>query len=215
MAILRRSAGREKAEQQQALVAVVGQSLPATLPVEQSCADLYVRLYPRLFRVAKRSLGSDGARDVIHDVFLSLWRRWDKLTPDERNDAVVTTAVKNKVVDVVRRDRRSIALTPQMEETGEVPAVAPLDAEVELADVKETILAQLSPRCREVYLLVNIDGFTYKQVAAALDIGYESVRTYLKRANILIREALTDGGYNIAAGTALKALPGTSEASDE
>jgi RNA polymerase sigma-70 factor (ECF subfamily) len=206
---------REKTRETPKLVAVVSHTLPATLPMEQSCADLYVRLYPSLFGMAKRKLGRDAARDVIHDVFLGLWDRWAKLMPEDRNEGVITTAVKNKVIDVVRRDRKSVELTDDLAESGAVPVIPPADAQLDLADLKEEILAQLSPRCREVYLMVHDDGFTYKETAAALDIGYETVKTYIRRSNILIREALTDGGYRIAAGAAAKALPPSTEASDD
>jgi RNA polymerase sigma factor (sigma-70 family) len=217
MRIFKRSAKRGTTKPAPALVAVVSHTLPALTPVEQTCADQYQRLYRRLIAIAARSLGKDAARDVVHDVYLRLWERWKDLTPEERDDGVVITAVRNKVIDVMRHDSHAVEITEEMEETGEVPSIAPIepDEEVDFAEVVDSIVAQLSPRCRDTYLMVREQGFTYVQAAAALNIGYESVKTHMKRATFLIREALTDGGYSVAAGEVLKALPSRSEASDD
>lgn len=203
-----------------ALVAVVDSTLPANLPAERNFADLYVRWYPQFFRTARRALEKDAARDAVHDVLVGLWERWKELTPESRHPAAITTAVRNRAIDIALRDAKSVELTEELEESGAVPLVPAVDSEdpPELAQVRDAILEQLTPRSREAYLLVNEDGFTYKQAAAAMGIGFESVKTHLKIANILIREALVGSGYQIAAGEATKALlpaADSSEASDD
>jgi RNA polymerase sigma-70 factor (ECF subfamily) len=219
MRLVKRSAKNE-AERKRSLVAVVDAALPATSPMEQMCAEQYQRMYERLCAVAARILGEDAARDVVHDVLLRFWKRWDELTPEERSDSVVMTSVKNQVIDVMRRDRRSVELTSAMvaalEHTGEIPVINPIEsADSDLAETAKQIVAQLPPRSRESYLLVNVYGFTYKEAAAAQDITAEGVKDNLKRANILIREALTDGGYRVGPGAQTKALPRSTEASNE
>lgn len=220
MAFRSRRRDRAQAGQAPALVGVVDHSLPATLPMEKSCADLYLRLYPTLVSIARRRVDPDSATDIVNEVFLSFWQRWDTLKPEQRSEGAITNAVKNETLEVARRLGRQVELTDEMADSGVVPPTPPPDTErpPDLGEVGDAILDHLSSRCRDVYLMVNVDGLSYKQTAAALDIGYESVKTYLKRANTYVREALVDGGYQVAAGQALKALPPSSqhsEASDD
>jgi RNA polymerase sigma-70 factor (ECF subfamily) len=141
------------------------------------------------------------------------------MTPEDRTDGTIVFAVNNRATDLaeLHDNSRTVELSEELEESGAVPELPPPDGDAprDLGDVRDAIVAQLSPRCREVYLMVNEDGFTYKQVAAALGIGPESVKTYLKRANICIREALVDGGYRVTAGESPKALKPFSEASND
>src|SRR5260370_984672 len=110
MRIVRRTARRQATDDATALVAVASQALPAALPMEQMCAEQYQRIVPIAYAVAERTLGYDAARDVVQDVFFHFWRRWNELTPEHRSDAAIMSAVKNKVVDVMRRDELWAAL---------------------------------------------------------------------------------------------------------
>lgn len=209
MRLIKRRKDRDKAEPSVKLVAVVDPSLEASTPTEQMCADLYRRLYHRLCAVAGFSLGRDAARDIVHDVVLEFWHKWDQLTPEQRSDEVVVTAVRRRTIDAMRRDGRLVELTKQMANSGEVPTIGPFEpgAEVNLADIVDRIIAQLPPHCLEAYQLVHDREFTYKEAADALGLQLEGVKSRLRRANLLIREALLDGGYQVSAGEQQKALP--------
>src|SRR4051812_33156602 len=100
---------RQSASSPRALVAVVNQALPAGTAEEQQWADQFQRLYPVLYGLTRVPLGHDAARDVIQDVFLSFWSVRDQLAPEDRSDAAMTVAVKNRMIDVIRRDGRTQA----------------------------------------------------------------------------------------------------------
>jgi RNA polymerase sigma-70 factor (ECF subfamily) len=48
-------------------------------------------------------------------------------------------------------------------------------------------LEELSPRCREIFLMNCIEDKTYKEIAAALGISVNTVKTQLARAHAGIR----------------------------
>ena len=196
-------------------MAVVDGELPATLPEEKQFADLYVRWYPQFFGAARRQVGADAAHDAIHDVMLKLWQRRKELRPEDRQAAPITTAVRNRAIDMARRDDKSVELTEELAESGAIPLVPPVDQEPppDLTVVRDGIVAQFTPRCREAYLLVKENGFTYKQAAAAMGIGVESVKTHLSIAHALMERALVKGGYLPASRERMKALKASSEAS--
>jgi len=56
----------------------------------------------------------------------------------------------------------------------------------------ETVLAQLSPRCRAVFILYRRDGLSYKEIGARLGISTSMVKKYLTRGLRHCRERLAE-----------------------
>ena len=56
----------------------------------------------------------------------------------------------------------------------------------------ETVLGQLSPRCRAVVILYRRDGLTYKEIGARIGISTSMVKKYLARGLRHCREQLSE-----------------------
>jgi len=213
MALVRRTPDPGRTSATAKLVAVVGSALPAATPVQETFAAAYQRVYPRACAFAARVLGADAGPDVVHDVFAEFLERWTELTPEQRADPVILVAIRNRVIDVLRHDALAVELTPDLEESGRVPSLPPVEPGTVpwLDEVVDRLVEQLSPRCREAYRLVRYEDFSYEEAARAMNLGTGSVKSHLVRANALIREALTGAGYRVEEGRVVKALPRSSE----
>ena len=67
------------------------------------------------------------------------------------------------------------------------------DVEVLLARKRiETVLSQLSPRCRAVLILYRRDGLSYKEIGAQIGISTSMVKKYLARGLRHCREHLSE-----------------------
>src|SRR3990172_7934386 len=149
MALVKRDSGAGHTTATAKLVAVVA---PPPLPgVAEMCEAVYKRLYARACVLTADLVGQLAAQDAVHDVFTDYLERWPDLTLDERSDAAIMTAILNRAIDVYRRDRRSVELTPELEESGQVPSLPPVEPGVVLwfDDVVDHLVEQLPPQCRE------------------------------------------------------------------
>ena len=148
--------------------------------------DEFVALKPKLFGVAYRMLGSVAdAEDVVQDAFL----RWQSADPAEVRsaEAFLTTVVVRLSLDELRsaRVRRETYVGPWLPEPLLVDEADPLAA-AELADSLSmaflVVLESLSPPERAAFLLREVFGYEYDDIAAMLEKESAACRQLVSRA---------------------------------
>lgn len=150
----------------------------------------------RLRGLAYRMLGSMADAD---DVVQEAWLRWERLGDEgraavERPAAWFTTTVSRLAVDVLRsaHRRREQYVGPWLPEP--ILTDHPVDpaASAELAESITlgflTVLERLGPVERAVFLLVDVFGEPYSQVAAVVGRSEEACRQIASRARRRVRE---------------------------
>lgn len=73
-------------------------------------------------------------------------------------------------------------------------AEVPVDARIETqqqVDRLRQAMEELPPKTRAVYILYRVDGLSYRDIAAALDISPRTVEYHLRQALIQCRQRLT------------------------
>jgi RNA polymerase sigma-70 factor, ECF subfamily len=140
-----------------------------------------------------RSLLRDrgDAEDATQQVFLSAHRALLNGAVPREPLAWLLAVTRNECY--ARFRQRAIAPVP----TGDAPEVAAADASVhvlragELASMWDEV-GQLPPAQREAFLLREIRGLSYGQLAAELSLSPPSVRSLLLRARSRLRQRLRD-----------------------
>jgi RNA polymerase sigma-70 factor (ECF subfamily) len=151
-------------------------------------AAVFDPLRPRLVRVAYRMLGSVAdAEDVVQEAFL----RWREADLDEvrEPEAWLRRVVTRLSLDVLKsaRRRREVYVGPWLPE----PVVEPEDAE-EVEDVTLPLmlaLERLSPLERAAFLLHDVFGAGFDEVAEALGRDAAACRQLASRARTHVRAA--------------------------
>jgi RNA polymerase sigma-70 factor, ECF subfamily len=157
---------------------------------EQQFADFFAREFARLFRYLDRSWGdAELAADIAQETLVRLYQRG--AFPEDPRAWIVTVA-NNLLRDEHRRSRRrrgllernSAAAAPQF-----VPPTpeAVLITQEQLAAVRAA-LQDLPLRDRQM-LLLRHEGYSYREIAKALDLGETSVGSMLLRATRAFRDA--------------------------
>lgn len=148
--------------------------------------------YALLVNVAERMLRDRAvAEEVVQEVLLNLWRRREALGPDEALGPYLVRATRNRALNhlrhlhVERRDAVHAAGPTEVPAAGAGQAVA-----TELAAAVTTAVAELPPRCREVFTLSRARGLTYTEIAEALGISVKTVEAQMGRALRTLRERL-------------------------
>ncbi len=152
--------------------------------------DTFEAERPRLVGLAYRMLGTVGdAEDVVQDA----WLRWSAVEPDDIDNppAWLTTVTARLALDRLRsaRHRREQYVGPWLPE----PVVTDPgpDEAVELAESLTLgflhLLDQLGPVERVVFLLADVMGHPYREVAAVVDRSETACRQIASRARRRLR----------------------------
>jgi RNA polymerase sigma-70 factor (ECF subfamily) len=152
--------------------------------------DLFERERPRLVGLAYRMLGTVAdAEDVVQDA----WLRWQAVAPGEvdRPGAWLTTVTTRIALDHLRtaRRRREAYIGPWLPE----PLVADAGP-AETAELAEslrfgflTVLDQLQPVERAVFLLADVFGVPFAEIADTVGKSEAACRQIASRARRRVR----------------------------
>ena len=131
---------------------------------------------PRLRYALVARYGADQGREVANDALVHGWRHWERVQ-----------GMANPVGYLYRVGQRAARRRRP------VPAGDPIGPEHRPPWVEPGLsaaLARLSPRQREVVVLVDAFEWTHREVANLLGIRASSVQTHLERGLARLRAAL-------------------------
>ena len=161
-------------------------------------ATVYAECRPGMIQTAMRYLGDlAAAEDVVQDTLSELWEKPEILSDVARVEAFLNRCVINRSLNCLRdhhKKRLSIEDEAQRESLSMRSILEAQEVE-ESADKKETYdllfraIDTLPKRTREVILL-KLDGMTLPQIALALDLSPETIKTHVKRAYSSLRAFL-------------------------
>ncbi len=148
----------------------------------------------RVYRLAYRLTGNvHDAEDLTHDVFLRVFRSLHAYTPGTFEGWLhrITT---NVFLDKMRRKQR-IRIDALSEESAArltSRSVGPEQAydEAHFDDDVQRALDALPPDFRAAVVLCDIEGLSYEEIAATLDIKLGTVRSRIHRGRAQLRESL-------------------------
>ena len=172
------AAGNPPYEVERAIQAMAEQD--AAIP---SFAELYRAHFAFVWRVV-RALGIDrsGVDDVVHDVFLVARRRLATLDPERSARAWLAGIARNLVMHHARSNARRIrrlAAVPEPE-----PDLGPEHwyAQGQATRAVDRFIAGLSPEQREVFVLMEIERMTAREVEAIVGVNHRTLHTRLRAA---------------------------------
>lgn len=159
---------------------------------------------PRLRRYARALLGDPvAADDLVQDTLERAWVRCDQWRDGSALRPWLFSIMHNLRIDQLRRQGPRMV---EIDEEAEAVATrATQEDRIALADLAAAI-SLLPEEQRAVLLLVGLEGMSYAEVAAALDIPSGTVMSRLARGRERLR-ALLNGQAAGAAGTASPTSP--------
>ena len=136
------------------------------------------------------------AQDVVQDAFLRALEHFHSFRGEGETSARawLLTIVRNSAYSWQRRHRGD-GLTTEFDETQHSDAVADDNPEGALlhSDAKEALtraLDRLAPEFREVIVLRELEGLSYKEISAVAGVPVGTVMSRLSRARTRLQEAL-------------------------
>ena len=143
----------------------------------------------RIYRIALRMLGDrQDAEDIAQDVVIQVWTALAGFTGASSFTTWLYRIVVNRCLNQLRRRRWS---RPVLE--GDPQPVAGAEETViarQRARAAMDAIAALPPDQRAVIVLHQLEGLSYREVAAVVNISEDAVRGRLHRARVSLLESL-------------------------
>jgi RNA polymerase sigma factor (sigma-70 family) len=164
-----------------------------TTTFDEAFGALFSAEYQRVFRVVHRMSGDvELASDITQDAFVRLYKRGS--LPDLPAAWLITVALNlYRNAHATRRRRQKLLTIERGSRAHSDPAPSPdsmVLSEAAMRSVRAA-LDQLPERERQM-LLLRAEGYSYRDIASALDVHESSVGTLLARAVRAFREHYHD-----------------------
>ncbi|UII29741.1 RNA polymerase sigma-70 factor [Fulvivirga ulvae] len=131
---------------------------------------------------------TDLVEELVADIFYILWRDCKHLDIKRNLRAYLFTAVRNKSLEVIRKEQKSAGLHEELGSmylSTETPETSLLYNE--LNQHYQKAYEALPEKCRQVFKLHKIDGLSYQEISDILNISIKTVENQMGKALKLIR----------------------------
>ncbi|HEX4296777.1 MAG TPA: sigma-70 family RNA polymerase sigma factor [Devosia sp.] len=160
----------------------------------QAFRNLYGRTSAKLYGVTLRILKDRSEADeALQEVYVKIWQRADRYVPGGYSPISWLVAVaRNHSLDVLRaRKPRSedIDLALDVADAGPNPEQAEADRG-ERARI-DNCLAQLDAEKADAVRGAYLDGYSYEELSARHQVPLNTMRTWLRRSLLKLRECLS------------------------
>lgn len=153
--------------------------------------DLYRRRYPMLKRYALYLVRDhEEAQLLLNDVFIAVWKNQVKII-DEK--PYLFRAVKNAAVNYHKSSKSNFLdlddeVLPEIADQRADPAQH--YQEKDRNRVLYQLMDQMPERRRLIFYMYRIDGFSYKEIAALLDISVRTVEDHLVKGFQFLKDRI-------------------------
>lgn len=159
----------------------------------------YTEIYDRYILILlnhayNKTRDREEAKDIVHEVFTTLWARRENFNCQSNLSGYLYAAVRNNILNqVVHNDVKGkyLASIAQFINYNNSQVITDhLVREHQLSSIIEKEIAELPPKMREVFELSRKQHFSHKQIAEMLEISEQTVSKHVTNALRILRVRL-------------------------
>jgi len=156
---------------------------------------LYSATSAKLFGVCLRVLGNRAeAEDALQDVFVKIWHNANRYRVNGLSPMTwLITIARNLSIDRLRA--RKAARGTGLDAAQELPSTAPGPEALAMASSDRVqivaCMAELDPDRSDAVRRAYLEGETYQELAVRYDVPLNTIRTWLRRSLIKLKECLS------------------------
>ena len=161
-----------------------------------SLSEIFRREQGRLRSFVRRRVADEGdAEDILQDVFYELVEAYRLMKPVEQAGAWLFRVARNRIIDFFRK-KRPVLLDDDLSIEEMLPSA---DAGPEAAFARnvlweelEAALEELPEEQRDVFIAHEIDGRSFKEIAAETGVPVNTLLSRKRYAVLHLRECLKE-----------------------
>ena len=157
----------------------------------QPFEQLFRELFKPLCGFAMKYVADlDDARNLVHDVFITTWEKFDSLPSDTNYRSYLYTSVRNRCLNHLRDTKKHLTIE-KMAEHNYAEEIRPMEA-AELEKEIELGINSLPEKCRMVFEMSRLEGLKYSEIAEKMNISVKTVEAQMSKALSVLREHLKE-----------------------
>jgi RNA polymerase sigma factor (sigma-70 family) len=151
----------------------------------EAMAKLVVEHYPAVFRFCARRIGPELAKDAAQETFLTVQGRLKRF--DEKSSFLtwLLGIAHNHCRNLARKRKIDINFAAMWQ-----PAGPPEPGLLDRFELRKALM-ELSREHREAVVMHEVEGLTYDEIAAILQVPAGTVKSRLHHAFLLLRKRLS------------------------
>lgn len=148
-----------------------------------------------------KNISDMDAEDIVADVVFNVYNKVDIQHHIENILAYMYRSIKNKMIDYLRQPSKPISLQQPDEASGRaileyiVDASADIETKMQQEELQNQLygaLMKLEPKQRAVWIATEIEGYTFKELAAKWEEPIGTLLSRKSRATKMLRKLLKD-----------------------
>lgn len=160
---------------------------------ERAFYELYQRYSARCYSMALSYLRSAfTAQDAVQEIFSKVWQQREALPGIDNFEAWLTTITKNVLINQLKK-MIPVSFIQDDDQLPDITATQSTNSYIDYRELEKFLqraIDQLPQRQREVYWLSRTEGLSHKEIAAKLNISYNTTREHMSQALKNIRDYL-------------------------
>ena len=141
-----------------------------------------------VLRYAVWHCGDDmRGEDAMQEAFAELWQKRDRVEVAQ-GLGFLLTVVRRYLIDCYRHDEVTHRVHDELRHREEADHT--MERSMMLGDALQQALQKLPEVQRDILLLRDAEGYSYKEIAAMLQLSQQKVEVYLFRARVAMRKML-------------------------
>lgn len=151
----------------------------------QTAFEASVQVYwDKLLSIAVAKTNEHDAFDIVQDVLMAAWEKWEEVPQGEQLEFYLLNALKYRIFNYYRSAGRYSAHLKKLEDllTHTIEEVSAIESEELMEAVLKEAINALSPNQQKLFILRLRHQYSYKKIATELDIAPGSARVLYSRA---------------------------------
>jgi len=164
-----------------------------SLKDRQAFHRLYDLTCAKLFPICLRLLGGrEDAEEALQEIYVKIWQRADRFAPGETSAFAWLAAIaRHHAIDLIRA-RRPVA--SDIEEAYDIADAAhdPEEASILTSEGRriDGCMDRLEAEKAAAVRLAYVEGLSYEELATRYDVPLNTMKTWLRRSLLKLRECL-------------------------
>lgn len=124
----------------------------------------------------------EDAEEIVQEVFIKIWESRGKIDVYSSFESFLFTIAYNATISLLRKRVSQSKSREYLKSLQQIDAADQVIDEIQFKELDQkvqSLLEQLTPRQKEIYLLSREDGLTHKEIAQKLSISESTVNNHL------------------------------------
>ncbi|MCY1721182.1 RNA polymerase sigma-70 factor [Prolixibacteraceae bacterium Z1-6] len=137
------------------------------------------RLYSFVFRFIKQELDTE---EIVQEVFVKIWEKRRNIDAYSSFESYLFTVAYNSTISLFRKrlsEKKYFEHIASLQEVNKAPNLIDEIQFNDLINQVNNLLAELTPRQREIYSLSRESGLSYQDIAKKLNISASTVKKHM------------------------------------